>query len=301
VANSRGNVRYGMEMQGRLRRALMAERTTYFIKLVGPRASSVTIRRSCQAHAAARQSRNGRRPRTRCAADDEPFAALDAQTRELMQAESEHLFDVAGPAASSPSTRSEEDGFVDLMSEKSTVLCALAPDIQTFRLHELARLRVERGEGFVHHSHSRVRGRRPCEIDALLHARLTARRIVTLEALETNKLMKSVRPLRPINARVESGPGISIARYRTLPTTVRHGKRLALLENRPRHRLGAGDLLRPSTRHGAPSYGSKPATDVWSSGRSCRSRWDDDGHELAVSDRERDVGERQRFASSRST
>jgi NitT/TauT family transport system ATP-binding protein len=83
-----GNVRYGMEMQKRFDRAAMAERVERFIRLVG--LSGFERHYPSELSGGMQQRVNLARA---TAADpmvllmDEPFAALDAQTRELMQAE----------------------------------------------------------------------------------------------------------------------------------------------------------------------------------------------------------------------
>ena len=83
-----GNVRYGMELHKRLDRAAIAERTAYFISLVG--LSGFERHYPSELSGGMQQRVNLARA---LASDpsvllmDEPFAALDAQTRELMQAE----------------------------------------------------------------------------------------------------------------------------------------------------------------------------------------------------------------------
>jgi len=83
-----GNVRYGMEMQRRFDEATMHERTEHFVKLVG--LSGFEKHFPNELSGGMQQRVNLARA---LAADpkvllmDEPFAALDAQTREFMQAE----------------------------------------------------------------------------------------------------------------------------------------------------------------------------------------------------------------------
>jgi len=83
-----GNIRYGMEMQRRFDRDTMRTRTEHFIKLVG--LSGFENHYPSELSGGMQQRVNLARA---LASDpvvllmDEPFAALDAQTREFMQAE----------------------------------------------------------------------------------------------------------------------------------------------------------------------------------------------------------------------
>ena len=84
-----GNIRYGMEMQRRFNAATMRERTEYFVKLVG--LSGFENHYPSELSGGMQQRVNLARA---LAADpvvllmDEPFAALDAQTREFIDRKS---------------------------------------------------------------------------------------------------------------------------------------------------------------------------------------------------------------------
>jgi NitT/TauT family transport system ATP-binding protein len=86
--NIAGNIRYGMEMQRRFDKETMRERVEYFTKLVG--LAGFERHYPSELSGGMQQRVNLARA---LAADpkvllmDEPFAALDAQTREFMQSE----------------------------------------------------------------------------------------------------------------------------------------------------------------------------------------------------------------------
>ena len=83
-----GNVRYGMELQRRFDKKTMTDRTEHFIKMVG----LVGFERHYPSELSGGMQQRVNLARA-LASDpevllmDEPFAALDAQTREFMQAE----------------------------------------------------------------------------------------------------------------------------------------------------------------------------------------------------------------------
>src|SRR5687768_13581888 len=64
----------------------------------------------------------------------------------------------------------EEHRLVDLVRYEEHRLTRRVPDSQELGLHELSRLRVERGERLVHEEDRRIDGERSREVRALLHA-----------------------------------------------------------------------------------------------------------------------------------
>ena len=86
--NIAGNVRYGMELQRRFDRNTMTERTDHFIRMVGLAGFE---RHYPSELSGGMQQRVNLARALACDPEvllmDEPFAALDAQTREFMQAE----------------------------------------------------------------------------------------------------------------------------------------------------------------------------------------------------------------------
>ena len=81
------------------------------------------------------------------------------------------------------------------MGDEQHGLAALLPDAQQLGLHDLAGLRVERGERLVHQQDFRIDRERAREVDALAHAAGKLARIVVLEAFEPDELEQVERAL----------------------------------------------------------------------------------------------------------
>ena len=99
-------------------------------------------------------------------------------------------------------------------------LAIRAPDAQQLRLHELARLRVERGERLVHEQDVRVDGQRAREVGALAHATRQLVRKVLFEPGQADQPNELVRPLHA--PRACALPWTSSPKM-MLSSTVRHG------------------------------------------------------------------------------
>ena len=90
-----------------------------------------------------------------------------ARTRQI---DLELIFYTSRSSAESDHAVGQIDRLVDFVRDKEHRLPGPAPDAQQFTLHDLAGLRVERGERLVHDENFRVDGQRPGQIAALLHA-----------------------------------------------------------------------------------------------------------------------------------
>ena len=198
----------------------------------------------------------------------------------------EHVLHAAGPCAHDDDAVGEIHGFVDLMRDEEDGLVSLAPDLEQLGLHELAGLRVERGERLVHQQHDGIGGERTGQVDALLHSAGQLRRVVTLEAAQTDSLMKcSVRCVhgRAIEAVLHFHAVADVAG----DGPPRQQTRL-LKDDRAIDARTIDSLCHRSTRVPA-SYAQQAGDDVEQRRLAAAAR-SDDGHELAVGDRERHVG-----------
>src|SRR5262249_60982078 len=89
---------------------------------------------------------------------------------------------------------------------EQNALPPVSPDAHHLRVHDLAGLRVERGERFVHQQDLRIDGKRAGEIDALTHAARELARMVVLESLEADELQELHRALPFGGAALTTGP-----------------------------------------------------------------------------------------------
>ena len=104
----------------------------------------------------------------------------------------------------------------------TTATPSCCPDSAELHLHELARLRVERGERLVHEQDLRLERQRAGQADALLHAARQLVRITVLEVLQADQ--PQVRRALAARARARGMPWICSGNS-TLSSTVRHGSR----------------------------------------------------------------------------
>ena len=98
----------------------------------------------------------------------------------------EHLLDAAGARAHHRDAIAQQDRLVDRMGDEYHGLALVGPlhESKQLLLQDLARLRVERRERFVHQQNGWVHDERAHEAYALLHAPGQLVRIMALEARE---------------------------------------------------------------------------------------------------------------------
>ncbi len=93
----------------------------------------------------------------------------------------------------------QEHRLVDLVGDEEHGLAPLLPDAQELGLHDLAALRIERGERLVHEQDLRVDRQRAGKIDALAHAAGKLAREIGLESAEPDEGQQIERaPLLPL-------------------------------------------------------------------------------------------------------
>src|SRR4051812_9117762 len=106
---------------------------------------------------------------------EEPRLALEMEGARARDVDVEDGLDAPRPCAHHDDAVGEEDRLVDLVGNEEHRLAGLVPDLEQLLLHELARLRVERGKRLVHQQDLGVGGERAGQVAALLHA---ARKLV---------------------------------------------------------------------------------------------------------------------------
>src|SRR5215472_5555196 len=176
------------------------------------------------------------------------------------------------------------------MGHEQDRLAASFPDAHELRLHDLAGLRVERGERLVHQQDLRVDGERASEIDALAHAARELARMVVLEALEADELQELHRapPFgRPDSAR-DLAPDDRVGEHCAPRQKIVALEHEAAVAARAAHGASV-------ERHPARAGGFETRDDAQKGGLAAARRADD-RNELAALDREVDVLQRLQFA-----
>src|SRR5579871_1769371 len=111
---------------------------------------------------------------------DERGGSLDVEGARARQIDGDALLQTARPAAEHQHAVGEKDRLVDLMGDEQHGLASLLPDAHQLGLHDLAGLRIERGERLVHQENLRIDGERAGKVDALAHATGKLARIIAL-------------------------------------------------------------------------------------------------------------------------
>ena len=223
---------------------------------------------------------------------DEPRVALDGQRTRALERHVEHALDAAGPRAHHHDPIGQVHRLVDLVRDEQHCLARARPDLEELRLHVLARLRVERGKRLVHQQHHRIRRQRPRQVDPLLHAAGELGRVVPLEAAEPDQLDEVVGAL---------AHGCPVE-----PLVHLHAVAHVAGDGPPREEAGVLEHDRPvhaGAVHASAVDGHRAHLVVEKTGHDveeCRlaaAARTDNGHELALRHRQRNVGQGQHLSA----
>src|SRR5688572_24752449 len=119
---------------------------------------------------------------------DETLRPLDLECARTWQVDGDVGNDPSWAPRHDDDTIGEEHRLVDLVRHEEHGLARRVPDPQELGLHELSRLRVERGEWLVHEEDRRIDGEGSREVRALLHATGELIRVAILEPGQPDKL-----------------------------------------------------------------------------------------------------------------
>src|SRR5262249_39011949 len=196
----------------------------------------------------------------------------------------------ARPARERQEGGGEKRRLVDLVGDEQDGLAAVLPDAHQLRLHDLAGLRVERGERFVHQQDLWIDGQRAGEVDALTHAARELARMVVLESLEADELQELHRalPFGGAHSARDLAPDDRVGEHRAPRQEIVTLEHEAAVAARTAHRASVERHLARGGRFEAGDDAQKR--------RLAAARRADDRNELAALDREIDVLQRLQFA-----
>src|SRR5262249_33472478 len=178
----------------------------------------------------------------------------------------------------------------DLVGDEQHGLAPILPDAHQLRLHDLAGLRVERGERFVHQQDLRIDGKRAGKVDALTHAARELARMVVLESLEADELQELHRALSfgGTDPARDLAPNDRVGEHGAPRQKIVALEQEAAIAARAAHRASV-------ERHFARAGSFEAGDDAQKRGLAAARRTDD-RDELAALDRKIDVLQRLQFA-----
>src|SRR5579884_1009922 len=225
--------------------------------------------------------------------DEESF--LEDVLRLLVEFRVDDGLDAPRPRRHHRHAVGEIDGLLHAVGDEDHGLRRALEDAHELRLHEPARLRIERAEGFVHQQDRRIEGERARNRGALLHAAGKLRGIAVLEALQADELDEVLRALLALRLRhplpLETVENVAAHR---LPR-----KQGEVLEDDAAIGAGARDFL--AVDRDAAGLDRQEAADEIEQRRLAAAGRTEQRDEFAVRNLERDLIERQHLASARRT